>query len=510
MLKGLAFNLDSFGNMSTSHQSSRNADSSRLRSSCNACTDAKIGCTKEKPTCSRCARRDEVCVYAPARRAGRPNRHRTNRASSQHLERTALSPKSPSLHMTPTSYTDILPQFPDLTTDFSSHEVGTLLGFPPVDQGDVNSYLELIGSPFDGLNAGDQGSTPSLAGDSGIGLSSESDTNRGHDLRHSSGGCENTAAPMHIADCDGSGDKHMSDCSLPQVSTDAFPATDAFPGLFTMADMFNMHSDFQTSNPACCHGTISASAHKTHAFEPPEQGRRPSSCDCRMKCSDLLDRMANFKAAGSPDSSPCNPPIFEDVMEQNDSTIEVVREILDCPCSNNNSSLYVLCFVVFETLGWYAATALAVKNSKKPKAPSSACPDSQIQVILVRPPSAAKETSSGEVAAESYQEHMIYQSMITKLYCVRRIGTSLSQRLLAAEERSRIKANAKVSMLSSIHNTSEDRLAAAAQDILIYGDIFQSSTAGSQADGIWKSLEIGLRTRLKEVSQGIVEALREA
>lgn len=503
-LKDLLSTLNFSGKMSTPQQSSRYADGSRLRSSCNACTDAKIGCTKEKPTCSRCARRDEVCVYAPARRAGRPNRHRTNRASSQRLERAALSPKSPPLHTT--SYTEFLPQLPDLTTDFPSHEVASLFGFPSVDQSDVNSYLESIGPPFDDLIAGGQGSTPSLAGDSGIGLSSENNTNLGHDFGHISGGCENTAMPISDGDHDGNGDEIISDCSLPQDPTN----NTAFAGLFTVTDMFNIHSGVQISNQTFSNGTIHTSPQNTHALQPPEQRRKSSSCDCRMKCSDLLDRMATLKTAGSPDSSPCDPPVFEAVMEQNDSTIEVVREVLDCPCSNNNSSLYVLCFVVFETLGWYAATALAVKNSKKPKASSFAYPDSRFRAILVRPPSATNEASSSEVTAESYQEHMIYQSMITKLYCVRRIGTSLSQRLLAAEEKSKIKANAKVSLLSSIDNTSEDRLAAAAQDILIYGDIFQSSTAGPQVDGIWKSLEVGLRTRLKEVSQGIVEALREA
>lgn len=493
--------------MSSSRQGSRHADGSRLRSSCNACTDAKIGCTKEKPTCSRCARRDEVCVYAPARRAGRPNRHRANRAASQQLERAALSPKSPSLHMTPTSYPDLLPQFPDLTRDLSSHEVASLLGFSSLNQSDVNNYLDSISAPFDDLIAGGHGSTPSLAGDSGIGLNSDNNTSLEGDFRALSGGCETMSTLIKDGDGSGSGDTDMSNCLLPRDPTDAI----VFPGLFNMPDMYNTHNDFQTPNQTLPHNAIDASGQETHGLKLSEQRRKSSStCDCRIKCSNLLDKMAALRADASPDSSSNEPPDFEDVMKQNDSTIEIVREILDCACSNNNSSLYVLCFVIFETLGWYAATALAVKSSRNSKSPSPACSDANIRAIMVRPPSATNEAGSADVDAEMYQEHMIYQSIITKLYCVRRIGTSLSQRLLAAEEKSKIKANAKASLPLSIDNTSEGRLAAAAQDILIYGDMFQSPSAGLQADGIWKSLETGLRTRLKEVSQGIVEALREA
>ncbi|KAG9687443.1 hypothetical protein KCU95_g11104, partial [Aureobasidium melanogenum] len=405
--------------------------------------------------------------------------------------------------MTPTSYTDVLPQFPDVTTALSSNQVASPLQFPSFSQSDINSYLESIGPIFDDLISGDDGSTRSLAGDSGIGLSSESNTNLGHDFGQIGSGCENITTLMTDGDLDG--DKDMLDCPLPQGPTEAT----ASPELFAMANMFNMHST--TPNQAFSHGAMDTSGQDTHALESSGQRRKSSSCDCRMKCSDLLDRMAAFRADASPESSSCGPPIFEDVMEQNDSTIGIVREILDCTCSNNNnSSLYILCFVVFETLGWYAATALAVKSSKKPKDASPACPDADLQGILVRPPSATNDDSGNTIGVEAYHEHMIYQNLITKLYCVRRVGTSLSQRLLAAEEKSRIKANAKVPLSSSTDNTSEGRLAAAAQDILIYGDIFQSSSLGPRADGIWKSLEIGLRTRLKEVSQGIVEALREA
>nr|POE56468.1 aflatoxin biosynthesis regulatory protein [Quercus suber] len=43
-----------------------------LRSSCDICAASKIGCTKEKPACARCAKRGLACKYSPTKRPGRP------------------------------------------------------------------------------------------------------------------------------------------------------------------------------------------------------------------------------------------------------------------------------------------------------------------------------------------------------------------------------------------------------------------------------------------------------
>lgn len=45
--------------------------SRRLRDSCTACAQSKVKCSKEKPTCSRCARRNFSCDYGVSRRTGR-------------------------------------------------------------------------------------------------------------------------------------------------------------------------------------------------------------------------------------------------------------------------------------------------------------------------------------------------------------------------------------------------------------------------------------------------------
>ena len=46
----------------------------RIRNSCDACQEAKLGCGQEKPTCRRCLRHSQPCLYSPFRRIGRPRR----------------------------------------------------------------------------------------------------------------------------------------------------------------------------------------------------------------------------------------------------------------------------------------------------------------------------------------------------------------------------------------------------------------------------------------------------
>nr|POE70862.1 geodin cluster transcription factor [Quercus suber] len=87
----------------------------KLRSSCNACAEAKIGCTKEKPTCSRCARRDEPCVYAVIRRAGRPSLNKNKTAADTDF----IAARSPPASVAPTIQTSSSVQIPGFPTSIS-------------------------------------------------------------------------------------------------------------------------------------------------------------------------------------------------------------------------------------------------------------------------------------------------------------------------------------------------------------------------------------------------------
>lgn len=48
----------------------------KVRSTCNACQQAKIRCSHEKPACRRCQKHNMDCVYSMSRRLGRPAKKR--------------------------------------------------------------------------------------------------------------------------------------------------------------------------------------------------------------------------------------------------------------------------------------------------------------------------------------------------------------------------------------------------------------------------------------------------
>ena len=49
----------------------------KVRSTCNACQQAKIRCSHEKPSCHRCQKQRINCVYSMSRRLGRPAKKRS-------------------------------------------------------------------------------------------------------------------------------------------------------------------------------------------------------------------------------------------------------------------------------------------------------------------------------------------------------------------------------------------------------------------------------------------------
>lgn len=53
-----------------------------LRSSCDACGDAKVKCDREKPECGRCLFMDETCTYSMCRRMGKPPRRRNGQTDA--------------------------------------------------------------------------------------------------------------------------------------------------------------------------------------------------------------------------------------------------------------------------------------------------------------------------------------------------------------------------------------------------------------------------------------------
>ena len=99
----------------------------KLRTSCDGCQEAKLGCSQEKPTCRRCLRHGITCVYSPFRRIGRP-RKSTNPRTANGPSPTKSRPKNENVHeMLSSAPTENLPE---LETD--NHLGSSSLFFDPV------------------------------------------------------------------------------------------------------------------------------------------------------------------------------------------------------------------------------------------------------------------------------------------------------------------------------------------------------------------------------------------
>jgi hypothetical protein len=55
----------------------------KVRSTCNACQQAKIRCSHEKPSCRRCRKHKIECIYSVSRRLGRPAKKKDQKLGSQ-------------------------------------------------------------------------------------------------------------------------------------------------------------------------------------------------------------------------------------------------------------------------------------------------------------------------------------------------------------------------------------------------------------------------------------------
>ncbi|ATY64220.1 Fungal transcriptional regulatory [Cordyceps militaris] len=55
--------------------------SSELKRSCEECSSSKVKCSQDKPTCKRCRKQRMACIYAPAKRIGRPRKIRKDESS---------------------------------------------------------------------------------------------------------------------------------------------------------------------------------------------------------------------------------------------------------------------------------------------------------------------------------------------------------------------------------------------------------------------------------------------
>ncbi|KAJ5888128.1 hypothetical protein N7495_008169 [Penicillium taxi] len=358
--------------------------SAKLRKSCDLCAATKLGCTKEKPSCARCAKRHHPCVYSAAKRAGRKSGIIQNKARRDLALRITASP-SPTFTSAPTS---------DTTN-------------PSTPKGsEIYPSLDLKGQLWREPH--------SLGYDPGCGgyqwFSSILSSHQPHPdifgaLRSLDENCPEFMPANSFPELNDLFASNASSISPPLDNQD--DAADFFD--FTIED--NPICLFPAPKPSTL-PTPPTSTLLTHlnAF-PLITSAASDPCQCLARALGLLAGLS----PGNPGCRNCSGllgpdmPTFERVLAQNEETSETVRTILQCSCANDSHILMILSLVVFRIIAWYTA------------ATGAALGDDPLEPVLQGP--------STEDCEYEDEKRITVQRILSKLAGVQASIDLLSQRL---------------------------------------------------------------------------------
>jgi hypothetical protein len=434
----------------SSSEEQRSSAAPKLRDSCGACASSKLKCHRQKPTCSRCAKRGITCSYVATRRKGRKRASQSSQSTTQERQRSDASPPGPSTNPVPPpldmwfatdnnfSSEDYLAQSSRSTSGASASGASYSLpsdGVLPMQLSDLMTDFDdcfpLLGSPFapDTSNCDFSSQTHSFF------------TDIGHGKNDNSG----FLGPLSLFE-----------------NTVAEP-----PSL----------SDIRTIVTNEARGS---------------QIVGPDSC-CVFQAMDLIKQLFPNSSSSCKYSeameSVSGPSTTQNVLSTNQKTIEVVSEILQCSCSQDGFMLAIISLIIFKMLNWYAAAARQAPlwhNNPGEGSESNHSFNSshQISPEQVLPDSAATGSPGLEGEDPAY---MAAQRVLSELHCVQRLVNQLSTKL--KEQVSRSGGAAAIQTPGpSEHGHGESSLPFSA--------------------GILDQLGVDLRRRLKSLSGEVVALLR--
>ena len=440
----------------------------KLRDSCHGCAASKLRCSKEKPTCARCAKRGVVCEYFATRRAGRKQGSRSNNAPTmtQPLPTpgqpaiaapdTLASPgiASPLPHHQPSSYPDLLP-------DLLSSSGPTTVSTP----GALSAHFDdFFASPmsFAMLDPGDGSALTDPTGSSLL---------------------DPGLINSHLLSEDALSAIEQAVCELPSYSKPQTPP---------------------------------------HSRPPTTRGfREDTPCTCLTRVLGLLGSLFPH-GSGSCQSSqiihadPGHSPLptLQSVIADNEKILDAISSMLPCPCSHDGYLLSLMSLIVFKVMGWYAAASRHTPSSSSFSTRDSSRGSGNLHEIsglghYRHPPEQVQHSPAvvGSYCVDgSEQGRMAAQLVLSELHRVQRLVNVLSQRL-----------KGHITRAGGSHSGSSADGS---------GGVGPGTPSGSSVDGsdafsardrdltfpfpptVLQQLEVDLRRRLRGLSAEIVDMLR--
>lgn len=356
----------------------------KLRDSCDNCAASKLRCSKDKPTCARCAKRDMVCVYYASKRAGRAQasrpRARTGHGSSNNADDCAevIRASSTTSRSSP-AYTE------SLVAEASPVELGHANSQQPFSA--QLEFADILASPLS------------------------------FDLIDSVGNNFNSEAVAHRDFDYGALDGLLDPELLGSEATDNFALLEqASAGLTSTSD-----DPPQLANQEIIKAGSVSSNHLLAT---------DSKDCCRVRAIFLLDQLSPntftaCKASQGPKKdnheditmSIDNTPTIDAVISQNEQTVEAVQKMMDCSCSGHNYLLVLISLILLQVLDWYQAAAC------------------ETSIALSSDNGLKSSTSIGRYCVDNQDRgRMTRQLVLSELHRVQRVVNLLSQRLKARRD----------------------------------------------------------------------------
>lgn len=477
-----------------------------IRRSCDACTDAKVGCNKQKPTCSRCQRRGEPCIYSVSQRAGgsKTGRKRKSSHDQQATQRT-----SPGL----VRETSSTPAMPPSSFNVDTASIAMAPNNPSEDAmmdlfpSDYLPFYQGNGSEDFLLENGSRSGqgTISPQNDFETALSSWWDCSlqNGLPLDHAasirsqstSGGSINVRddllrAPSLVTETSGSVGGATNTGDLDDFTASLFSQMipDLSAGTLPSAADWLYATDSNSSNASSSPGP------RTCDLTIPRQRSDSviSFCGCFDVCLALLQSLTPPIPTGASVASQNEPSTtFHSVMRRNDAALDTLARTLQCSNTHEHSILLILPKIVLKILGWYAAAAVPESFLEYDTEGDISMGNTYLQSPKVQLPSTVD--LEADLRGEKPQQAAC-QLVFAKLAKVRRVVNQLSTKLQQDS------APASLRMTNQVNNTRE-----LARDLLFDGLVFDTATNRS----IMKNVDENIRIRLRALSQNLMHAMLE-
>lgn len=289
----------------------------KLRDSCESCAASKVRCTKEKPTCNRCAERGMDCLYSVQQRTGRKFRRRDSINSN-------MKDVSSSKTISPLSSTS--PFFPDLDTaaGFSVFDPAFGVPDPSTSLSTSSDGFKLSQSTTDSLSPPVQSSQNPLS---------------------------------HPTICpDQTQDYAAGNCAL----TEAMLAFRSYEGpLSATSEMSLDGEEFGLSSLTCSFPTVQLSTRLGAALDV-TGSQQPDSLETALRLMRQLSYGEDHLSPASlittgHDHQATEISEMQIVIEKNKKAMEAVRSTLQTTCSQDGYFLVVVCLVVSKVLSGYTS-----------------------------------------------------------------------------------------------------------------------------------------------------------